>query len=95
MQEMLVEAGHAERNYWRDIWRYRELFYFLAWRDILLRYKQTYLSVAWVVLQPVITMVVFTVLFGSVARFHFVDADDNCSQRSLPSPCLLFFCGGC
>lgn len=52
-----------------EIWRYRELFGFLAWRDILLRYKQTYLGVAWVVLQPVITMVVFTVLFGSVAKF--------------------------
>src|SRR4051812_45727352 len=52
-----------------EIWRYRELFGFLAWRDILLRYKQTYLGVAWVVLQPLLTMVVFTVLFGSVAKF--------------------------
>ena len=52
-----------------EIWRYRELFGFLAWRDILVRYKQTYLGVAWVVLQPVVTMVVFTILFGRFAKF--------------------------
>jgi len=52
-----------------ELWRYRELFGFLAWRDILLRYKQTYLGVAWVVLQPLVTMVVFTVLFGRFAKF--------------------------
>jgi lipopolysaccharide transport system permease protein len=52
-----------------ELWRYRELFGFLAWRDILLRYKQTYLGVAWVVLQPVLTTVVFTVLFGQLAKF--------------------------
>jgi lipopolysaccharide transport system permease protein len=52
-----------------ELWRYRELFGFLAWRDILLRYKQTYLGVTWVVLQPVVTMVVFTVLFGHFAKF--------------------------
>src|ERR1700744_1964640 len=52
-----------------ELWRYRELFGFLAWRDILLRYKQTYLGVTWVILQPVLTMVVFTVLFGKLAKF--------------------------
>jgi len=52
-----------------ELWRYRELFGFLAWRDILLRYKQTYLGLTWVVLQPVLTMVVFTVLFGHFAKF--------------------------
>lgn len=68
MQEMIIEAGHAERNYWRDIWRYRELFVFLAWRDILVRYKQTVLGVAWAIIQPFLTMVVFTVVFGRVAK---------------------------
>ena len=53
-----------------EIWRYRELFGFLAWRDILVRYKQTYLGVAWVVLQPVMTMLVFTVLFGRFGNFQ-------------------------
>jgi lipopolysaccharide transport system permease protein len=68
MQEMLIEAGHAERNYWRDLWRFRELFYFLAWRDILVRYKQTVLGIAWALLQPLLTMIVFSVVFGRIAR---------------------------
>lgn len=81
MQEMLVEAGHAERNYWRDIWRYRELFYFLAWRDILVRYKQTVLGVAWALLQPFLTMVVFTVVFGRIAKLP---------SSGVPYPILVF-----
>src|SRR5829696_5259084 len=68
MQEMLIEAGHAERSYWRDLWRFRELFYFLAWRDVLVRYKQTALGIAWALLQPFLTMVVFTVVFGRIAK---------------------------
>ena len=47
MDELVIEAGRAERHYWRDLWRYRELFYFLAWRDILVRYKQTVVGIAW------------------------------------------------
>jgi lipopolysaccharide transport system permease protein len=53
----------------RELWQYRELFLFLAWRDILVRYKQTYIGVAWAVLQPVLTVLVFTVLFGYIANF--------------------------
>ena len=68
MQEMVIEAGHAERNYWRDVWRYRELFWFLAWRDILVRYKQTVLGIAWALLQPLLTVVIFTIVFGRIAR---------------------------
>ena len=60
----------AERNYWTDIWRFRELFYFLAWRDILVRYKQTVVGVAWAVLRPFLTMVIFTVVFSRVAKLH-------------------------
>lgn len=62
------EAGRTERHYWRDLWRYRELFYFLAWRDILVRYRQTVIGVAWALVRPLITMIVFTVLFGSLAN---------------------------
>ena len=47
MAELIIEAGRAERQYWRDLWRYRELFYFLAWRDMLVRYKQTFVGVGW------------------------------------------------
>ncbi len=68
MQELLIEAGHVERNYWRDLWRYRELFYFLSWRDILVRYKQTVLGVAWALIQPFLTMVIFTIVFGRIAK---------------------------
>src|SRR5471032_3463695 len=68
MAKLIIEAGRTERHYWRDLWRYRELFYFLAWRDILVRYKQTVLGVAWAVLRPLLTMVVFTVIFGRVAK---------------------------
>jgi lipopolysaccharide transport system permease protein len=66
---LVIEAGRAERNYWRDLWRYRELLYFLSWRDILVRYKQTVIGVAWSVIRPVLTMIVFTVIFGKLAKF--------------------------
>ncbi len=65
---LVIEAGGSEAHYWRDIWRYRELFYFLSWRDILVRYKQTVIGVAWSVLRPLITMVIFTLVFGKLAR---------------------------
>jgi lipopolysaccharide transport system permease protein len=81
MQEMVIEAGHAERNYWHDIWRYRELFWFLAWRDILVRYKQTVLGIAWALLQPFLTMIVFTVVFGRVAKLP---------SHGVPYPVLVF-----
>lgn len=81
MQEMVVEAGHAERNYWHDVWRYRELFWFLAWRDILVRYKQTVLGVAWALLQPFLTMLVFTIVFGKIAKLP---------SNGVPYPILVF-----
>lgn len=67
-QELIIEAGRSERQYWRDLWRYRELFYFLAWRDILVRYKQTVVGVAWSFLRPLMTMLIFTFLFKKVAK---------------------------
>ena len=65
---LVIEAGHTERHYWKDLWRYRELFYFLAWRDILVRYKQTVIGIAWAVIRPLLTMIVFTVVFGKLAK---------------------------
>jgi lipopolysaccharide transport system permease protein len=66
--EFIIEAGRLERNYWRDLWRFRELLGFLAWRDIKVRYKQTVLGAAWALIQPVVTLVVFTFVFGKMAR---------------------------
>src|SRR5512136_1503735 len=66
---LVIEAGRAERHYWKDLWRFRELLYFLSWRDILVRYKQTVIGVAWSVIRPVLTMIVFTVIFGKLAKF--------------------------
>src|ERR1700685_3663248 len=69
---LVLEAGRSERHYWRDIWDYRELFAILAWRDVAVRYKQTAIGVAWALLRPFITMVVFTVVFGRVAKLPSV-----------------------
>ena len=65
---LILEPGRTEKNYWTDIWRYRELFFVLAWRDISVRYKQTIIGIAWAVLRPFLTMVVFTVIFGRLAK---------------------------
>jgi lipopolysaccharide transport system permease protein len=70
MTELIIEAGRTERNYWRDLWRFRDLFYFLSWRDILVRYKQTVFGVAWAVVRPFLTMIVFTVVFSRVAKLR-------------------------
>ena len=66
--ELVIEAGSAERHYWLDLWRYRELFYILAWRDLSVRYKQTVIGVVWALIQPLLTMLVMTVIFGRVAK---------------------------
>jgi len=64
---LILEPGRAEKNYWTDLWRYRELFLILAWRDVAVRYKQTIIGVAWAVIRPFLTVVVFTVIFGKLA----------------------------
>jgi lipopolysaccharide transport system permease protein len=79
--ELVIEAGRAERQYWQDLWRYRELFYFLAWRDILVRYKQTAIGIAWALIRPFLTMVVFTVVFGNLAKLP---------SEGVPYPILVF-----
>ena len=69
MQDVIViEAGRRERNYWPDLWRYRELFRVLAWRDLSVRYKQTVIGVLWALIRPVLAMLVFTIIFGQIAR---------------------------
>jgi lipopolysaccharide transport system permease protein len=81
MQSLIIEAGRTERHYWKDLWRYRELFYFLAWRDILVRYKQTVIGIAWSLLRPFLTMAVFTVVFSTLAKLPSGD---------VPYPVMVF-----
>ncbi len=66
--EIIIKPGMGAFHYWRDIWRFRELFFFLAWRDILVRYKQTAIGIVWSVLRPLATMAVFTIVFGRLAK---------------------------
>lgn len=66
--ELILEAGRTEKHYWMDLWRYRELFQVLAWRDVSVRYKQTVIGVAWALVRPFLTMIVFTIVFGQVAK---------------------------
>lgn len=66
--EIVIEAGRTERHYWRDLWRFRDLFVLLTWRDILVRYKQTVLGASWAILKPLLTALVFTIVFGLLAK---------------------------
>src|SRR5206468_3351475 len=79
---IVIEPGRQELNYWQDLWRYRELFYVLAWRDVAVRYKQTVIGAAWAVIRPLLTMVVFTVIFGRIAKLP--------SEGSAPYPLMVF-----
>ena len=83
MPELIIDARSVDRQYWRDLWTYRELFYFLAWRDLLVRYKQTVVGVAWSFIRPFLTMTVLTVVFGVLGRMPSVGV-------AYP---LLVFCG--
>lgn len=65
---LIIEPGRSEKNYWADLWRYRELFLILAWRDISVRYKQTIIGILWAIIRPFLTMIVFTVIFGRIAK---------------------------
>lgn len=65
---VLIEPGRVQKQYWIDLWRYRELFFVLAWRDLAVRYKQTAIGLAWALLQPLLTMIVFTIVFGKLAK---------------------------
>src|ERR1700726_3018230 len=79
---IVIEPGRHERNYWIDLWRYRELFRVLAWRDVAVRYKQTVIGVAWALVRPFLTMVIFTFVFSRLAKLP--------SDGSAPYPILVF-----
>ncbi len=79
--ELIVEADKLKKNYWKDLWEYRELFYFLAWRDVLLRYKQTIIGIAWSIIRPFLTMIVLTVVFGNIAKLP---------SNGIPYPILVY-----
>ncbi|MBG1271557.1 ABC transporter permease [Nostoc sp. WHI] len=80
--ELVIEVGRTDEQYWKDLWRYRELFYFLAWRDILVRYKQTVIGMLWALIRPFLTMIVFSVIFGNLAKLP--------SEGAAPYPILVF-----
>jgi lipopolysaccharide transport system permease protein len=81
-QEILIRPGYTARHYWHNLWLYRELLWFLSWRDVLVRYKQTAIGVAWALVRPLLTMLVFTVVFGVVARLP--------SEGTVPYTVLVF-----
>src|SRR5580704_7148834 len=78
---LVIEAGRTEQQYWRDLWSYRELFYFLTWRDLLVRYKQTLVGVSWSLIRPLLTMAVLTVVFGKLGKMP---------SGGVPYPMLVF-----
>lgn len=78
---LIIEPGRAERHYWRDVWQFRELLFFLAWRDILVRYKQTVFGIAWALGRPLLMMLVFTLVFSNLARLP---------SDGAPYPILVF-----
>ena len=79
--DILIEPEKSIKNFWKELYAYRELFLFLAWRDILVRYKQTVIGIAWSVLRPLLTMVVFTIIFGKLAKMP---------SGGIPYPILVF-----
>jgi lipopolysaccharide transport system permease protein len=79
--DFVIRSGQSERHYWRDLWRFRELFYFLAWRDIIVRYKQTVIGIVWALARPLFTMMVFTVVFSKLAKLP---------SEGVPYPILVF-----
>ena len=79
--KVTIEAGRSEKQYWKDLWQFRDLFYILAWRDIAVRYKQTVIGILWAVIQPLLTMVIFVVIFGKVAQLP---------SEGVPYPIFVF-----
>ena len=80
--DLIIEPGRTEKNYWKDLWRYRELFIILSWRDLKVRYKQTAIGIAWSVIRPLLTMIIFTVVFGKIAKLP--------SEGSAPYAIMVF-----
>jgi lipopolysaccharide transport system permease protein len=80
-EEIFIEPGRGLRHYWKELWTFRELFYFLAWRDITVRYKQTVIGIVWSVIRPVLTMLIFVAIFGKLAKLP---------ANGVPYPILVF-----
>src|SRR5687767_15089418 len=78
----VIEPGQTAKNYWKDLWKYRELFYILSWRDIKVRYKQTVLGILWAVIRPLLTMLVFSFVFGRIANLQ--------TQSTVPYAIIVF-----
>ena len=78
---IVIEAGKTESQYWKDIFRFREVAYFMSWRDILVRYEQTVVGIAWALIRPFLTMLIFTVIFGRLAHLP---------SGNVPYPILVF-----
>jgi lipopolysaccharide transport system permease protein len=81
-RELVIEPGLSEKNYWKDLWRYRELFYILSWRDIKVRYKQTVIGAAWGIIRPLLTMLIFTFVFGKLGNLD--------KKEAIPYPIIVF-----
>lgn len=82
LREIIIEPKTINKQYWKDLWSYKELFYFLAWRDIKVRYKQTVIGITWAVIRPFLTMIVFSFIFGNLAGFP--------SEEGVPYPVMVF-----
>ena len=82
LREIIIEPKTINKQYWKDLWSYKELFYFLAWRDIKVRYKQTIIGIAWAVIRPFLTMIVFSFIFGNLAGLP--------SEEGVPYPVMVF-----
>src|SRR5450830_591112 len=80
-QVIVISNGMTSKGYWQDFWRHREMLLFLAWRDILVRYKQTLVGASWVIIRPLLTMLVFTLVFGRIAKLP---------SNDVPYPLLVF-----
>ena len=79
--KIVIDANTVKSQYWRDIWRFKDLLYFLSWRDILVRYKQTTIGIAWAVIRPLLTMFIFTFVFEHVAKLP---------SNGVPYPVMIF-----
>lgn len=79
---IIIEVGQSEKNYWKNLWKYKELFYILSWRDVKVRYKQTTIGLLWALLRPFLTMVVFTIIFGNFAGMN--------SDKTIPYAIVVF-----
>src|SRR6266705_1970155 len=82
--KIIIEAGRTEKNYWKDLWLFRELFYILSWRDVKVRYKQTVIGAAWSIIRPLLTTIIFTIVFSRIAKLS--------APSGLPYSNMLFAC---